>query len=171
MEQYDKPKINASTLILGILSTGVILYDIFKPKNKLKSGAKNKRKARVFISFAKKDEIYRDYLVKQAKSNRSPFSFVDMSVKEPWAEDIWKKKCRTKIKGCNGMIVLLSGRTWSSSGARWEVKCAKEEGIPVIGVHIFKNNIKSVIPELKTAKVIPWNWESLEKAISKFSEF
>ncbi|MGG8497145.1 TIR domain-containing protein [Tenacibaculum sp. TC6] len=169
MNPYDKSKVNAPALILGALTVGAILYDLFTPSNDLtKSQIKNKRNARVFISFAKKDEIYRDYLVEQAKSNRSPFSFVDMSVKKPWPENIWKEKCRKKIKGCDGVIVLLSGKTWNSSGARWEVKCAREEGIPVIGMHIFKNNIKSVIPELKTAKIISWNWENLERIIRKF---
>jgi hypothetical protein len=29
------------------------------------------------------------------------------------------------------MIVLLSKNTWHSSGARWEIKCARKEGIPI----------------------------------------
>ncbi|CAM1339203.1 TIR domain-containing protein [Tenacibaculum aestuarii] len=167
MSQNNKSPINTTAFILGALAIGTIIYDIFKPST-AKSKIKHRGKARVFISFAKDDEIYRDYLVKQAKSNRSPFSFFDMSVKKPWPEDIWKKKCRTKIKGCDGVIVLLSGKTWNSSGARWEIKCAKEENIPVVGMHIFKNNIKSIIPELENAKVIPWDWKELENIISKF---
>ena len=42
---------------------------------------------RVFISFAAPEDNYaRDFLVGQARNNRSPFEFVDMSVKEPWSE-------------------------------------------------------------------------------------
>jgi len=169
MNQNNKPQINAGNIVLGALAVGVILYDIFKPpKIKSKPKTRNGDKARLFISFAQKDEVYRDYLVEQARGNRSPFNFIDMSVKEPWSENVWKKKCRTKIKGCDGVIVLLSGRTWGSSGARWEIKCAEEEGVPVVGMHIFKNNIKSIIPELKKTKVISWSWTELENTIKNF---
>jgi hypothetical protein len=53
-------------------------------------------KKRVFIIFAFEDEKYRDYLVAQAKNERSTFTFVDMSVKQPWNEKVWKQKSRTK---------------------------------------------------------------------------
>jgi nucleoside 2-deoxyribosyltransferase len=124
-------------------------------------------KKRIFISFAIEDEQYRDFLVAQAKNERSPFTFVDMSVKQPWDEKIWKQKCRTKIKSCDGMIVLLSKNTWHSSGTRWEIKCAKEEGIPVIGMHIKKNDQGSIPPELKGKKIIIWSWDNLANVIKK----
>lgn len=75
---------------------------------------------RVFISFAIEDKIYRDYLVQQSKSSKSPFTFIDMSVKKKWNEDEWKTKCRTKIRNCHGVIALLSKKNssceWSSMG-------------------------------------------------------
>lgn len=120
---------------------------------------------KIFISFAKNDEKYRDYLVEQAKKENSPFDFVDMSVKKPWKEHEWKEKCRLKIKKCDGIIVLLSKKTWHSSGARWEIKCAKEENIEVIGMHIQKNNKGSIPPELKGKRIIEWNWKNLKKTI------
>lgn len=123
-------------------------------------------KKKIFISFAIEDETYRDYLVQQAKNERSPFSFVDMSVKKPWREDEWKKRCRTKIKRCDGMIVMLSKNTFHSSGVRWEIKCAKEEGIPVIGMHIKKNNKGAIPPELKGIPVIDWTWDNLSRSLN-----
>jgi hypothetical protein len=129
--------------------------------------AKNE-KHKIFISFAIEDEISRDHLVKQAKTERSPFDFIDMSVKEPWNNDEWKRKCRTKIKRCDGMIVLLSKNTWNSSGARWEIKCAKKEGVPVIGMHIRKNDKGAIPPELTGKKVIDWTWTNLAESIKKF---
>ncbi len=133
-------------------------------KKQPKQNVKNK----IFISFAIEDEISRDHLVKQAKTERSPFSFIDMSVKQPWNNDEWKRKCRTKIKRCDGMIVLLSKNTWHSSGARWEIKCAKEEGVPVIGMHIRKNDKGAIPPELKGMKVIEWSWNNLAESLKKF---
>jgi hypothetical protein len=124
-------------------------------------------KKRIFISFAIEDEKYRDFLVKQAKLDKSPFTFTDMSVKQPWSEAEWKKRCRTKIKRCDGMIVLLSKNTWHSSGARWEIKCAIEEGVPVIGMHVKKKDKGAIPPELKGKKIIEWTWDNLEKTINK----
>ena len=105
---------------------------------------------RVFISFAAKDSNYRDFLRGQARNEKSPFEFVDMSVKEPWDSD-WKRKCRTKITGCNGVIVLVSRKTHSASGARWEMKCANEESIPMRGVYVSADDRGNVITPAELA--------------------
>lgn len=73
---------------------------------------------RVFISFAIEDIKYRDYLVNQARNKRSPFGFIDMSVKKKWKAIEWQRRCRTKIKQCDGMIALLSKNTHKAGGAR-----------------------------------------------------
>ena len=140
-----------------------------KPKRKsikrVNSGASKKK---IFVSFAIEDQKYRDFLVAQAKNSRTPFSFVDMSVKEPWTQKIWKEKCREKIQKCDGMIVLLSKNTWHSSGSRWEITCAKEEGVPVIGMHVKKDDKGAKPPELNGKKVIEWSWDNLDESIKKF---
>lgn len=150
-------------VIVGVGAVALILKTLFEDEKESNREAKK----RIFISFAIEDEQYRDFLVGQAKNERSPFTFVDMSVKQPWNEKIWKQKCRTKIKSCDGMIVLLSKNTWHSSGTRWEIACAKEEGIPVIGMHIKKNDQGAIPPELKGKKIINWTWENLAKEIKK----
>ena len=151
-------------IVVGAGAVAVILKLLFEDKEDNQKEAKK----RIFISFAMGDVKYRDYLVGQAKSERSPFTFIDMSVKKPWDERIWKQKCRSKIKSCNGMIVLLSKRTWHSSGTRWEIKCAKEEKVPVLGMHIKKNNRGAILPELRGSKTIIWSWNNLENVINQF---
>jgi nucleoside 2-deoxyribosyltransferase len=89
---------------------------------------------RIFIAFAIEDEWARTYLVGQAKNENSTFSFTDMSVKKPWDEE-WKKQCRSRIKGCDGVIALVSKNTAAATGELWEIKTAKEEGIPIIGIY------------------------------------
>jgi hypothetical protein len=140
--------------------------DEVEPKRKRSS--QSTRKKKIFVSFAIEDKKYRDFLVAQGKNERSPFTFIDMSVKEPWTQKIWKDKCRDKIQKCDGMIVLLSKNTWHASGARWEIKCAKEEGVPVIGMHVKKNDKGAKPPELNGKKVIDWSWDNLDQTISKF---
>ena len=126
---------------------------------------KNSQK-KVFISFAIEDITYRNFLVSQAKNNRSPFSFIDMSVKEPWPEKKWKKECRKKIQQCDCMIVLLSRNTWHSSGLRWEIKCARQERLRIIGMHIKKEDKRAIPPELAGKRVIEWSWDNLEKFLN-----
>ena len=70
---------------------------------------------RIFISFAKEDSNLRDLLVGQARNNNSPFEFVDMSVKQAW-DSAWKTNCRRKIKGCDGVIALITKNTKNADG-------------------------------------------------------
>ncbi len=157
-------------LIIGV-GIAALLYKTFSEDsetNQKKGKQSRDVKKKLFISFAIEDRKYRDLLVSQAKNERSPFSFVDMSVKEPWNEHIWKQKCRQKIQKCDGMIVLLSKNTWHASGLRWEIKCAKEEKIPVIGMHVKKKEKGAIPPELSRKKVIDWTWDGLDDSIKRF---
>lgn len=124
--------------------------------------AKNNR---IFISFAVEDVASRNLLVGQAKNEKSPFEFVDMSVKEPWDEK-WKSNCRTKIKSCDGVIALVSKNTANATGARWEVACAKEEKVPVRGIYIDANNKPASLPaEFAGVKVVEWTWPNIKSFI------
>ncbi|HUW21936.1 MAG TPA: TIR domain-containing protein [Candidatus Bathyarchaeia archaeon] len=120
---------------------------------------------RVFISFAIEDEYARDFLVQQGKDKRSPFEFTDMSVKEPW-DSSWKTKCRERIKSCDAVIALISKKTWNADGAKWEMQCADEEGVPMLGVHIHKDDKGSVPAELDGYKVIEWSWDGIANFIN-----
>ena len=82
---------------------------------------------RIFTSFAIEDVRLRDFLVQQSKDERSPFSFVDMSVKEPW-DSAWKTNCRTKIKGCDGVIGIITSNTKTADGQLWELQWRVRRG-------------------------------------------
>ncbi len=120
---------------------------------------------RIFTSFAIEDERMRDLFVGQARSERVPYELVDMSVKEPWS-DSWKTRCRTKIKGCDGVVVLITKNLKQADGARWEIKCAKEEGIPVIGVYIGDANANVAPIELNGIKKINWSWPGIASFVN-----
>lgn len=118
-------------------------------------------KNRIFISFAIEDRWARDFLVGQAKQEHSPFEFVDMSVKTPW-DSSWKTNCRSRIKGCDGVIAILSANTATAEGARWEMKCAREEGIPIVGMQANASKPGAIPAELAGAKMISWTWSSIK---------
>ena len=70
---------------------------------------------RVFIAFAMEDKWARDRLVGQAANQRTPFEWTDMSVKQPWETD-WRNRCRTRIRGCDGMIAFVTRNTAIANG-------------------------------------------------------
>ena len=150
-------------VIIGISLVALLAKAFSEEEEELE----RKEKKKIFISFAMEDKKFIDFLVAQSKNEKTPFNFIDMSVKEPWIKTEWKMKCRTKIRSCDGMIVLLSKNTWHSGGSRWEIKCAKEERIPVIGMHIKKNEKGAIPTELRGKRTIEWTWDSLEKSIKK----
>lgn len=116
---------------------------------------------RIFISFAVEDRFARDNLVFQANQKRTPFDFVDMSVKEPWNAE-WKTRCRSRIKGCDGMIVMISDNTYNASGARWEIRCAYEESVPVLPLYIHDQGVKKIPLELEGKRIRHWTWDSVK---------
>lgn len=119
---------------------------------------------RIFIAFAVPDKVYRDYLVGQARNKRTPFTFVDMSVKEPWDTN-WKTNCRTRVKGCDGLIALISKNTAAADGQLWEVQCAYEEGVPTMLMWI--NDDRPRLPSLISGKRINvWSWDNLETFVN-----
>jgi len=120
----------------------------------------------VFISFAVEDKFARDHLVHQAQQARVPFSFYDMSVRTPF-DSMWKTRCRDRIKQCDGVIALISKRTRLADGAKWEIQCAIDEGVPILGVHIHKDDKGQVPYELDGERVIEWTWDGMRSFIDQ----
>ena len=114
---------------------------------------------RIFVGFAIEDEKYRNLLRGQSKLGDCPIEYTDYSVKEPWSSS-WKTQCRERIKGCDGVIALLSANVRNADGARWEIKCAVDEGVPVLGVHIYKDDDYTP-PEIAGQKVTRWGWDEV----------
>ena len=122
---------------------------------------------RIFISFAIEDENLRDFLRGQSRNTNSPFEFVDMSVKQPW-DSQWKTKCRTRIRGCDGMISIITRNTKNADGQIWEMNCAKVEGISLLAIYGNNSHIGATIPnECGYLPVVDWNWEKISAWIKQ----
>ncbi|WP_283444201.1 TIR domain-containing protein [Noviherbaspirillum suwonense] len=93
----------------------------------------------VFVAFAIEDERQRDFLKGQSLHPRAPFEFIDMSVKEPYDKD-WKDRVRTRIRRSDGVIVLVSKNSLTSSGQKWEIECTKEEKKPLRGIWAYTDD-------------------------------
>lgn len=121
---------------------------------------------RIFTSFAIEDVRLRDFLVQQSKDERSPFSFVDMSVKEPW-DSAWKTNCRTKIRGCGGVIGIITSNTKTADGQLWELTCAYEEEKPVLLIYGHQDDRPVTLPApVKGMRIFTWTWTNIEAFLS-----
>src|SRR3954449_2945216 len=109
----------------------------------------------VFIAFAIEDENQRDFLKGQSLHPRTPFEFIDMSVKEPYASE-WKDRVRTRIRRSDGVIALVSKSTIASSGEKWEIQCAKEERVKLTGLWCYTDDRTRPV-ELSGSPIIAWN--------------
>lgn len=114
----------------------------------------------VFVAFAIEDVRQRDLLKGQSLHTKSPFEYVDMSVKEAYDSD-WKERVRTRIRRSDGVIVLVSKNSLTSSGQKWEIACAREEQKKVLGIWIYTED-RTNLPGVNT---VVWTWPAIEKFI------
>ena len=114
----------------------------------------------VFIAFAIEDEKQRDLLKGQSLNTASPFEYIDMSVKEPYDSD-WKERVRTRIRRSDGVIALVSKNSLSSSGQKWEIKCAKEEKKKLRGIWAYTKDRT----DLEGVYTKVWTWDNIETFI------
>lgn len=114
----------------------------------------------VFIAFAMTDVKQRDLLKGQSLHTKSPFEYIDMSVKQPYDKE-WKERVRTRIKRSYGVIVLVSKNSLTSSGQKWEIKCAREEGKKIRGIWAYTNDRTDLVGV--NTKV--WTWDNIKDFI------
>ena len=123
-------------------------------------------KKRVFISFDYDHDLdLKILLVGQAKNEDSPFEIADFSIKEAISED-WKKKARTRIKGCDVVVVICGEHTDTAAGVSAELKIAQEEEVDYF---LLKGRKDKTCKKPKAAKssdkVYDWTWPNLKKLI------
>jgi len=116
-------------------------------------------KKTVFIAFAIEDERQRDFLKGQSLNTKSPFEYVDMSVKEPY-DSGWKERVRTRIRRSDGVIALVSKNTLTSAGEKWEISCTKEEGKKLIGLWAYTDDTTKPAV-LGGHRIIVWTWPGI----------
>lgn len=110
----------------------------------------------IFVAFAIEDARIRDMIKGQSLHTDSPFEYVDMSVKEAYDEE-WKKKVRTRILRSDGVLAIVSKNSLSSSGQKWEIQCAKDEGKSLKGIWAYKED-RTAVAGVST---MVWTWDNI----------
>jgi hypothetical protein len=111
----------------------------------------------IFVAFAIEDESIRNMIKGQSLHTKTPFSYVDMSVKEAYDEG-WKKKVRTRILRSDGVLVIVSKNSNSSTGQKWEIKCAQEEKKKIRGIWAYQED-RTKIDGVNT---MVWTWDNIK---------
>ncbi|MFW7342264.1 TIR domain-containing protein [Pollutimonas sp. H1-120] len=114
----------------------------------------------IFVAFSIEDERQRDFLKGQSLNTNSSFEYIDMSVKEAYASE-WKEKVRTRIRRSDGVIVLVSKNSLTSSGQKWEIACAREEGKKVLGIWAYTDDRTT----LDGVRTVTWTWDAIKTFI------
>ncbi|MFJ4811095.1 TIR domain-containing protein [Streptomyces longwoodensis] len=114
----------------------------------------------IFVAFAIEDERQRDFLKGQSLHPRAPYDFIDMSVKQPY-DSGWKDRVRTRIRRSDGVIILVSRNSLTSTGQKWEIQCAKEEGKPIRGIWAYSSD-RTVLPGVST---VTWTDQNINNFI------
>lgn len=125
------------------------------------------KKKRTFISFDYDHDLaLKNLLVGQARNDDSPFEITDMSIKAP-IDDDWKKKARTRIKGCDVVVVICGEYTNSATGVSAELKIAQEEGVNYFLLAGYSDkDCKKPTAAKSTDKMYKWTWDNLKKLIN-----
>ena len=116
---------------------------------------------KLYLLLSQRRMRNRDLLRGQSLNTDSPFEYVDMSVKEPYATE-WKEMVRTRIKRSDGVIALISKSSLTASGQKWEIQCAKEEKKKILGIYAYtddRTNIEGVNTK-------PWTWDNIKDFIN-----
>jgi hypothetical protein len=123
-------------------------------------------KKRVFISFDYDHDLdLKNLLVGQSKNSDTPFEIADFSIKEAISED-WKKTARTRIKGCNIVIVICGLHTHTATGVSAEVKIAQEKDVDYFLLWGRKDkSCKKPTAAKASDKIYKWTWDNLKALI------
>jgi hypothetical protein len=145
--------------VLGLLALVGVLVLIFG----------RKPKPRAFISFAFEDAWARDFLVRQSQFGKTPWSIKDGSLRVPFDERTWKSQVRPMIDGADIFILMIGRDTWRARGATWEIECAQALGIPIVGIHIYRNRFeRGRIPHrMRGEEIIDWRFDDIQEVLKE----
>jgi len=118
------------------------------------------RAIRVFLAYAEEDYRFKDMLVNQARSAKTPLEFADMPNKQPWVPR-WKTSCRSRVFDCDAAVVFISAKTKQAAGVKYELECVVESQMPVLPVMVDKSGAASMPEELSDSQPIEWNWPQI----------
>ncbi len=116
---------------------------------------------KVFVIYASKDYPFYERLKAQARTANLPVEFDHIQAKQPWLPS-WKEQCRRRVYESDAAIVLVSRNT-ADSDIGWEMECAGNFGMPILGINVDAEQRGSVSKAPPGWVVIAWDWPGIAR--------
>ena len=128
----------------------------------------NMAKKRLFLSYDfENDRHLPGSLISQAKDPDSPFSMVDVSLKETKPDDKWVSEAQRQIQQCDFFIVLLGRHTHQASGVIREVSIARGLNKKRFQLRPKGKRNMNNKPVPDAGKVMSWKWDNISVELNK----
>lgn len=121
-------------------------------------------KTPVFVSFDyDNDRKLKEFIIMQARRPDSPFSVVDLSLKEAAPERDWEAKAARAIARSRVVVVMVGPQTHRAPGVLKEVALARQQGKKVVQIIGYRDG--AYTPVSGAGQLYRWNWENLKKIL------
>ena len=121
-------------------------------------------KTKLFVSYAPDDKKEGKMLGDQCRNPFSTFEIIGGSEEGQGSEN-WEAQTRERIKQARVVLMVVGKNTAQAANVIWEIKVAREEGIPVLGVYVDKAYQESLPETFGSGPIIEWNWEYVYNTI------
>lgn len=123
---------------------------------------------KIYVCYTEQDKDDFDLFLAQSKKEKINYELVYTENKEPELEE-WKAETVSKIKSCNGIVVLISPNLKIAADGFWEMKCAKEASKPIIAVFVGAAGIIDKPRDLMGVFTMVMAWDRLADFVNKLN--
>lgn len=117
-----------------------------------------------FYSLRHRERVARDHLVGQDRNENSPFLHRDVG--EGAVERCGEAVLPVPDQCCHDLMAMISRSTWDTDGQLWEVGCALDEGVPVLGIYTTKYNCPAAL-QRRGVTFRNWSWANIDSSLDK----
>lgn len=121
---------------------------------------------KVFVSFDwHNDKDIKDFIAGQLKLPQSPFSAVNLSMREEAPQQNWEEVAERRIKQCDLVLVMVGRKTYQARGVLKEVEMANRHKIAVAQIIAYKDLVNpNSVPG--AGRLYRWTWDNLKQLLS-----
>ena len=117
-------------------------------------------KTKVFVSFDfDHDEILKEFIIGQARHERSPFEVIDWSMKEAAPQKNWEEEARSRIRRADITIVMVGPYTHRAPGVLKEVAITRQEHKRIAQIIGYRDANPTPVPN--AGRLYRWSWENI----------
>lgn len=125
---------------------------------------------RMFLACAPQDLKFAELITARARADQLPIAFDTLG--EGRTDEIgWQLECSRRIRGARVIVVLVSPHTRGSARVKWQVQCARELGLAVLGITVgFGDEAESEGEALVSGgPVVGWKWKTIAATLMRLA--